>query len=45
MYWLRDHTDRYKNYARYKVRDAIEEQMAIYGTHSKLVEIEKLIRG
>jgi len=45
MYWIKDDTTRYKNWARDEVKNAITIQKSIYGQHNKLVEIERLIRS
>ena len=43
MYWIKDDSDRYKHYARRKVKEAIEDQIAIYGNFNKLDEMFRII--
>ena len=43
MYWIKDDSDRYKHYARRKVKESIEDQIAIYGNFNKLDEMFRII--
>ena len=45
LFWVVDPTDTYQYWAAGKVKEAIDEHIAEYGTRAKLSEIEDIIRG